>query len=270
VTSPRFAELVREGSDLLKTFRVPGYRREAEMLLNHAIGRPEESPNEQERHYRVYLRQRVQGTPAEYIVGWTLFRNLRIGVDPSVFIPRRESELVIARALEVAGRQPRIADCGTGSGCLALALAHELPDARIVATDIWLPSLKTARKNAALLDLSDAIQFVQTDLLSCVANHSLDLVVSYPPIGKTGMRKEIAREVADHEPEVAVFAGLTGLEVFERLLPQAARVLRPGGWAVVQADYPQEMREMFSPGTWTDVTIDWHGDEGIILARRVQ
>jgi release factor glutamine methyltransferase len=237
-------------------------------------------------HLARYLRDRLAGTPTQYITGHQEFWKLDIRVNPSVLIPRPETEHVVERALAIASesagggslksgdhtRHLRIFDCGTGSGCLALALASELPNARIYASDISAPALQTARGNALRLGLAESISFIQADLTSALPDASLDLLVSNPPYIAVSDALTLAREVRDHEPSAALFAGPDGTAVYRRLIPDAARVLRPGGWAVLELGYSvtDPVKSLFGASPWTrpDTDRDLAGIERVIYARR--
>lgn len=157
-------------------------------------------------------------------------------VSPAVLIPRPETEHVIETALELlTGPEAvvRIADIGTGSGCIALALAKELPLAEIHATDISPAALEIARANAARHQLERRIHFHQGDLLSDL-DRPFDLIVSNPPYVGDSEKEQVQLEVRKFEPRTAVFAGATGTEVITRLIPQAHAALRPGGWVILE------------------------------------
>ena len=181
-------------------------------------------------------------------------------VTPAVLIPRPETEHVIETVLELrasasgvrrpasgpqtsavgvsGSRKPeagsRILDVGTGSGCIALALAKELPQAEIHATDISAAALEVARANAARHQLESRIQFREADLLAGVENNSFDFIVSNPPYVGESEEDQVQLEVRKFEPRNAVFAGPTGVEVIARLIPQAHAALKPGGWLVME------------------------------------
>lgn len=157
-------------------------------------------------------------------------------VSPAVLIPRPETEHLIETVLPLARelRNPRIVDVGTGSGCIALALAKELPEADLHATDISPEALEVARANAARHQLESRIGFHQTDLLQGLQAGDFDFVVSNPPYVGESEEDQVQLEVRKFEPRDAVFAGPTGLEVIERLVPQARAALKPGGWLVME------------------------------------
>src|SRR5207248_4064345 len=158
------------------------------------------------------------------------------------------------------GTQPsaallRIIDVGTGSGCIALALAKELPQAEIHATDISAEALEIARANAARHRLEQRIQFHETDLLSGMESGAFDLVVSNPPYVGEAEEDQVQLEVRKFEPRDAVFAGATGLEVIERLIPQAHAALRPGGWLMMEISGTIASRVQQLLTSWNDVRL---------------
>lgn len=165
-------------------------------------------------------------------------------VTPAVLIPRPETEHLIETVLKLGSNDDgggasspgdlHIVDVGTGSGCVALALAKQLPQAEIQATDNSLAALEIARANAARHQLENRIRFHQTDLLQGLASHTFDFVVSNPPYVGESEEDQVQLEVRKFEPRGAVFAGPTGLEVIERLIPQALTVLKPHGWLVLE------------------------------------
>ena len=182
------------------------------------------------------LAQRVGGTPTQYITGHQEFWGMDFIVTPAVLIPRPETEHLIETVLPLARSltNPRIVDVGTGSGCIALALAKELSHAEIQAVDISPAALEVAQANAARLQLQDRVQFHQGDLLHGFASASFDFVVSNPPYVGRSEEDEVQLEVRKFEPPQAVFAGETGIEVIAQLIPQARTVLKPGGWLAME------------------------------------
>ena len=214
-----------------------------------------ELTTEEESRYEAALAERSRGVPAQYITGHQEFWGMDLIVTPAVLIPRPETEHLVETALEVlASRvvQPselrketsaskvrgaesalRVVDVGTGSGCIALALAKELPRAEIHATDVSAGALEIARANAARHQLENRIHFHQTDLLEGLTG-SFDMIVSNPPYVGQSEEDTVQLEVRKFEPRMAVFAGPTGTEVIARLIPQAWAALRPGGWLVME------------------------------------
>jgi release factor glutamine methyltransferase len=174
--------------------------------------------------------------PAQYITGHQEFWGMDLIVTPAVLIPRPETEHVIETVLELQGSDRdhlRIADVGTGSACIALALAKEFPNAEIDATDSSLQALEIARANAARHQLDRRIHFHHTDLLATLSP-PFDFIISNPPYVGESEEDQVQLEVRKFEPRSAVFGGATGTEVIARLIPQAHELLRPAGWLVLE------------------------------------
>jgi len=207
----------------------------------HLYAHPERQLTDDEfSRYEAVLAERAHGVPAQYITGHQEFWGMDLIVNPSVLIPRPETEHVVEAVLELSsaastevGGELRIVDVGTGSGCIALALAKEIAAAEIHATDISAAALEVARANAACNQLAHRIQFCEADLLAGL-NPRFDFVVSNPPYVGESEEDQVQLEVRKFEPRNAVFAGPTGVEVISRLIPQAYEILRPGGWLVLE------------------------------------
>jgi release factor glutamine methyltransferase len=251
--------------------QVPSPRLNAELLLMFTLScdraylfaHPErELTAEEQRRYDAALAERARGVPAQYITGHQEFWGMDLIVTPVVLIPRPETEHLIETVLqlqtvdirpqildhgphrsaqgprsEVQGPRsdsPRILDVGTGSGCIALALAKEFPNAEIHAADISAAALEVARANAARHQFEQRIHFHQADLLNGLNVSDLDFVVSNPPYVGESEEDQVQLEVRKYEPREAVFGGPTGVEVITRLLPQAHATLRPGGWLILE------------------------------------
>jgi len=262
--------------DRLTAARVPSPRMNAELLLRFTLdvdrsylyAHPErELTTEEQTRYDEALAQRARGIPAQYITGHQEFWGMDLIVNPAVLIPRPETEHVIETVLQLVngGRASlpgmRIVDVGTGSGCIALALAKELPDAEVHATDISPAALEVARANAARHQLENRIQFHETDLLQCLERARLDFVVSNPPYVGESEQDQVQLGVRKFEPRDAVFAGPTGLEVIERLIPQAQAALKPGGWLVMEISgtIAQGTRRLLRRWDAVQVTNDLQG-----------
>jgi release factor glutamine methyltransferase len=225
-------------------------RLDAELLLAHARGcrrielytafdEPAAEPIRAA--FRELVRRRAEGTPVAYLVGRREFYSLSFRVTPDVLIPRPETEfLVIALTDLVKSRPPNpdpidIADVGTGSGVLAVCAARHVPGSRVTAIDISPAALAVARANAADHGVAGRIEFIEGDLLANMpAEARLDFVISNPPYVTTAEMAELPAEVRDFEPRGALEAGPKGTEIIERLAPQAAVRLRPGGWLLIE------------------------------------
>lgn len=193
--------------------------------------------------YDALVDRRCRREPVAYILGEREFWGLPFEVGPAVLIPRPETELIVEEALALfsGGLSPSvIVDAGTGSGCLAVALALEFPDARVIATDISEAALAVARRNAAT-NGAGRIDFRAGDLLEPITEPA-DLIVSNPPYVASGDAPGLVPEVREHEPHVALFGGPDGLSVFERLFPAAATRIRPDGRLIVEVGYDQDDR----------------------------
>jgi len=253
----------------------------AEVLLMHTLdcdrahlfAYPERvlTPDETNQ-YHSFIHERADGKPTQYITGHQEFWGLDLLVTEAVLIPRPETEHSVEAALEIARSDSsikKIVDVGTGSGCIALALTKELPQHEIHATDISEVALAIAQENAERLGL-DRVRLRRCDLLSGAAANSYDLIVSNPPyVGKDEPEK-VQKIVRDWEPEVAVFGGASGLEIYERLVPQAFDALRPGGWLVMEIGYSIELSIRDLLVGWADVEIkpDLQGIPRVAVARK--
>ncbi|HTD22144.1 MAG TPA: peptide chain release factor N(5)-glutamine methyltransferase [Terriglobales bacterium] len=219
-----------------------------------------------------YISERSTGKPAQYITGHQEFWGLDLLVSPAVLIPRPETEHIIETVLELAAGQQdlKIIDVGTGSGCIAIALASELVLAQIEAADISAEALEVARANAARLGFAERIRFHQADLLSGFQAQQLDFIVSNPPYVSEAEPEKTQREVREFEPKVAVFGGPTGMEIYQRLLPQAYECLRDGGWLVMEIGFSIEEPVRALLKTWREVrTInDLQGIPRVVAARK--
>ena len=194
--------------------------------------------------YNALVERRLGREPYAYIVGQQEFWGLPFEVSPAVLIPRRETELIVEVALELfpePGRSLKAADLGTGSGCLAVALATERPAARIVATDISSAALAVARQNAARHGVADRIEFRCADLLNDLAG-PFDMIACNPPYVAERDRRGLQPEVRDHEPDVALFGGADGFHIVERLVQGASVHLRPGGYLLFEFGLGQDER----------------------------
>jgi len=269
----------------LTTEQVPSPRMNAELLLMFTLGcdraylyaHPErELAADEASRYESALTERARGVPAQYITGHQEFWGMDLIVTAAVLIPRPETEHVVETVLDLVGRallpasSLHIADVGTGSGCIALALAKELPQAEIHATDISAAALEIARANATRHQLESRIHFVEHDLLAGFETDYFDIIVSNPPYVGESEEDQVQLEVRKFEPRNAVFAGPTGVEVIARLIPQARAALRPGGWLVMEISgtIVDEVRRLLQD--WKDVQIraDLQSIPRVVQARK--
>ena len=265
-----------QGTKLLEEAGIAAPRLTAEVLLGHALGQERAflyAHSERELrevewiHYGRYLHERLNGKPTQYITGRQEFYGREFRVTPDVLIPRPETELVVETALDVGRGARRIVDAGCGSGAIAITLQLET-GALVAGTDISVAALAVAAENGRRLGAR--IEWIQCDLLSAIAAASVDMIVSNPPYVPLGDRAGLQREVRDYEPAVALFAGPTGFEIYEKLVADAARVLRPGGWLVLELGYTSRDRvtAMLS-AKWRDVRVapDLAGIPRVLAAR---
>jgi release factor glutamine methyltransferase len=198
-------------------------------------------------------------------------------VSPAVLIPRPETEHVVETVLELVKRfdpdpprRLRLVDVGTGSGCIALALVSELPQADVHAGDISDEALEMARINAARLGLDQRVHFRVSDLLAAFPRDTFDFVISNPPYVGDSEADKVQKQVRDFEPRIAVFSGQEGMDIYRRLIPQAREVLKPGGWLVAEIGFSAEEKVKELLAGWVDiqVTTDLQGIPRVIAARK--
>ena len=297
---------LKTGIAKLREAGVPSFTLSAELLLLHVAARdrtwlyshPEENlPQEITDRFFALIARRAAGEPTQYLTGKQEFWGLEFEVTPDVLIPRPETEHVIEVALDRlalrelrAGRPQKtigeglqIADIGTGSGCIAIALAKELPKAEFVATDISRAALEVAGRNAARHGVGERIRFVRADLLEVSGEERMtsgettapflfDLVASNPPYIGRREAPTLAREVRDHEPEIALFGGEEGYELYGDLIAQAASNLKPGGLLVLELGHETlpAVQPLFDAANWTrvGVTNDLAGIPRVIAAEK--
>jgi release factor glutamine methyltransferase len=244
------AAAIAEASGTLVRAGVPAAEApgDAEVLARHvldwdltafALHRNDGVPSDFDRTFGALVARRARREPVSQIVGHREFWGLDFEVTRDVLTPRPETELVVEAALAVSSRDARalIVDVGTGSGCLAVALATERPAATVVATDVSPQALAVARTNAARHHVDDRIRFVQEDLLPAIDR--VDLIVSNPPYVAVTDAAALPPEVREYEPAVALFAGTDGLSVYRRLCATARTVIAPSGRLIVELGYNQ-------------------------------
>jgi release factor glutamine methyltransferase len=301
--------LLRQGVERLREASVPSFTLAAELLLLHVAGRDrtwlyahaEEilSPENAERYFSL-IRRRADGEPTQHLTGKQEFWGLEFEVTPDVLIPRPETEHLIEVALDrlavrelragrptqFAGAGLTILDVGTGSGCIAISLAKELPAATICATDIAKAALEVAQHNAVRLGFGDRIYFLESDLLDAFqpkplgapdtdASHTpilFDLIISNPPYIGLHEAESLPIEVRDHEPRVALYGGEEGYELYGVLVSQAARFLKRGGLLILELGHNSlpAVQPLLDTPEWCaiGVTNDLAGIPRVLSAQR--
>jgi release factor glutamine methyltransferase len=299
-----------QGQRLLEEARVAAPRLTAEVLLAHAVGRDRTwlyaHSDEELRelwwiHYGRYLHDRLNGKPTQYITGHREFYGRDFQVTPDVLIPRPETEHVVEAALARASGARTIADIGAGSGAIAITMALETArlysaKATVIATDISERALAVAARNARRLDAAarsqesgvrsqeqsagvsadggvictGGVRFVLCDLGSALEGNVFDLVLSNPPYVPESASENIQKEVRDWEPRVALFGGRDGLDVVRRLIPDAWRLLRSGGFLIMEIGWStaEKIQAMLSKWQDLETKADLAGIPRVIIARK--
>ena len=265
-------------------------RLDAELLLAEARGcsrielytaYDEVAPEETRTAFRELVRRRSEGVPVAYLLGRREFYSLEFRVTPDVLIPRPETELVVVNVLDQIkslgnDRQLHIADVGTGSGIIGIAIAKHCRNCRITAVDISEPALKIAAENARAHGVLEQMEFVHSDLLAALpAQQTFDFIASNPPYVRTSEFEDLPIEVRQHEPRIALHAGEAGTEVIQRLVGQARERLRPGAWLVMEMSpmIVSSVRELLvrSPGLEDRGLVkDLAGHPRVVRAQRTE
>jgi release factor glutamine methyltransferase len=212
---------------------LPGGRRDVVLGLDRALGAGLAA------RYRGVVHRRASREPLQLIRGWQDFLDVRVGLAAGVLVPRPETERLAEWALEMLpppdpGRRPLVVDVGTGSGCIAAAIAHAREDVRVLAIELDAPTAGVARFNVARLGLGDRVTVITADALTAVAEGAAHLIVSNPPYLPTDLLPSLPPEVSGHEPALALDGGRDGLTVIRRLIEDAPRRLRPAGVLVLE------------------------------------
>lgn len=258
-------------------------RSDAILLLRHVLGIPHaemyayrERPLTalQTEAFNAGLKQRLRGMPVQYITGEQEFFGLPFHVTQDVLIPRPETEHLVEAAIDRLKDLPvaRIADVGTGSGAIAIALAHSLPTAQVTALDICAVALAMAAENAKQNGVAARIRLLESDLLGAVADEHFDAIVSNPPYVADSERSSLPVEVREYEPGRALFAGATGLEVYQQLIPAALGLLVAGGWLMMEIGQGQRdaVRGLLHDADWRGVEFiaDLQGIPRVAVAHK--
>ena len=239
-------------TDFLTAKGFEAAKREAEILLAHVLGgkrmdlfvRFDEQPTDAERtKFRELIHRRVAGWPVAYLVGSREFYLLSFDVDPAVLVPRPDTETLVLEAIKRLKplAAPAVLDIGTGSGCIAVSLAHQKKDARVTATDVSPDALAVARRNATKHGVADRMTFLQGDLFAPLpAGSTFDLIASNPPYIAQSEFAALAPDVRDHEPRLALDGGPDGLAFYRRIANGVVPFLKPGGSVLLEIGYTQD------------------------------
>ena len=292
-------------TDYLKSHGSESPRLDAEVLLAAARGCErimlyaafdEVVPDDIRAKFRNLVKHRADGTPVAYLIGRREFYSLSFRVAPDVLIPRPETEFVVVAALDALkgsgfkvpdsgesnlppsppplAPSPLVCDIGTGSGAIAVSIAKHAPTCRVIATDISPAALTIAKENAAAHHVADRIEFLEGDLLASLPLETrFAVIASNPPYVSEAEYAALAPEVKDHEPRSALVAGRTGIEVIQRLIPQAADRLLPGGWLILEVSpmIAARISDLFAAAGRFEpaiITKDLAGQARVIKARR--
>ena len=286
---PTITQAITEGAQRLQAAGVDRERLTAGVLLGHVLDLDRtqlltrsEQQVEQTRHnhYLALIERRAHGEPLQYLTGHQEFYGLDFIVTPDVLIPRPETEFLIERVLKAVAElkqdSPLIVDVGTGSGCIAVTLAKQLPGARLIATDVSSAALAVARTNAERHRMLARIQFLEGDLLAPLAKRGVDgcvdLVVSNPPYVTEDCREVLQREVRDWEPGAALFGGADGMAFYRRLLADTPQILKLDGYVVLEIGFSQidSISEMVKDSAFRllDITRDLQNIPRTLCLRR--
>ncbi len=274
------ADTLRDGERLLREHRVDVPELTARVLLADALGRDQawlvahaedRIHPESEASYRQMVRSRCSGTPTQYIRGIQEFCELEFRVTPDVLIPRPETEHLVEAAIERIRPGNRVVDIGTGSGAIAVALAKQVPDAAITASDISIAAVKVAADNARRLGVD--VRFCIADLGEAFRTRRFDIVVSNPPYvplrDAGGLPKELR-----HEPSVALYGGEDGLRIFERLVEEVPRILMPEGWLLAEIGFGSRpgLERILDRPEWAEPEFlpDLAGIDRVVAVRRAR
>ena len=273
-------------TDFLKSKGIESPRAEAQILLAHVLKcnkvdllvRYDEEPTEAERtRFRELIQRRVAGWPVAYLVGTRDFYLLSFEVSPAVLIPRPETETLVLEALGYLKplTAATVLDLGTGSGCIAISIAHQKKDAHVTAVDVSPDALAVARRNAAKNGVAERITFLQGDLFAPIpAGTTFDLIVSNPPYIAPDEFPSLAADVRDHEPRIALEGGSDGLAFYRRIAAGVGPFLKPGGRLLMEIGYTQDeaVRGILASQSGLEVGTslkDMAGHSRVVVAKKV-
>lgn len=276
-------DLLKWTDDYLAGKGIESPRLEAQVLLAHALGceriqlytRFDEVAAESVRaQFRDLVQRRIAGAPVAHLVGRKEFFTLTFAITPDVLIPRPATETLVVAALERLKLlpSPRVLDVGTGSGCIAVSVAARHKGAAVVAVDVSAAALHVARRNAEDNGVAERVEFRRGDLFAPVAGATFDAVLSNPPYIATGEIGDLAKDVRDYEPRLALDGGADGFRLIERVIAAAPAHLKPGGWLFVEVGIGQAdaaVQHLTQMGLSHDATLkDGDGIARVVVARR--
>jgi release factor glutamine methyltransferase len=283
----KILDVIQRSTDFLIKKGVAAPRLQVELLLAHLLKIPrlqlylnfERALTTAELDaLRALVQRRGQREPLQYIVGSTSFCGLELALSRDVLIPRPETEQLAERTwtfLQKCSENPSALEIGTGSGCLAIALAHHAPLAKICATDVSSAALQLARRNAEIHRVSDRIEFRLGDMFDAVpAGAQFDLILSNPPYIPTARIETLDAEVRQYEPRAALDGGADGQDFYRRIAEEAAKWLRATGLVMLEVDEEgaAKTREIFQRLNWMieGLEKDYQGHDRILIARQAQ
>ncbi|MGE5474574.1 MAG: peptide chain release factor N(5)-glutamine methyltransferase [Ignavibacteriales bacterium] len=277
-------EVIKEGIDILKP-NIESAWLEAHVLLGYVLNKErtflishdDEAITKQEYDkYMDCLNKRISGIPLQYITGNQEFMSLNFNVDPSVLIPRPETEILVEEILKYVSSSSEnehinILDIGTGSGCISVSIAHNSEKAMITAVDISKDALDTAKKNAEKHGITDRIRFIESNLFSGIEKKEFDVIVSNPPYIETKIISSLQTEVKDYEPMQALDGGSDGLDCIKRIIEDAHLYLKSGGLLAFEVGHDQAERTasiIAENGRYQNIRIikDYSGIDRVVTA----
>lgn len=279
------ARIIDWTTDHLKKSGSETPRLDAEILLAHARGcrriqlyvqYHEALSDEQRKVMRDLVKRRAQHEPVAYLVGHREFFGLDFQTNSAVLIPRPETETLVLELIRLAQERPapQLLDVGTGSGCIAIAAAKNLPASVVTAIDISSAALAVARANSERLAVAERVEFLEGDLFAPLvgSGRQFDVIASNPPYIPEGEMESLSDDVRLHEPRHALAAGPKGLDVIERLVRDAGTYLRPGGWLLIEIDPPQSAAtcELLTGAGYREVGVlrDAAREDRVVKGRR--
>ena len=277
--APFLSRTLKQAVQLLTDAGVSVPQLTAEVLLCSVLGvdksflyaHPEHRlSHDQLVQFQAGVERRRHGEPTQYITGIQEFYGLDFKVTPDVLIPRPETEHLVEEALERAEGAQAILDIGTGSGCIAVSIKKNLPALRVIAAELSRAALRVAAENSSRLQAP--VEFVQADLVEAFADGSFDMVVSNPPYVPLADLPGLQRELRS-EPSIALFGGEDGLRIYEKLAVTIARILKPGGWLLLELGYRARpaVEALFQGQQWSEsaVKTDLAGIDRVFVVQRI-